>query len=316
MVSSLFLNPRIWSLIPVLVAPTTLAAQDLDMSALNSVDVLAQEIGTGTGATALEYHNNQDPWLGGYLTLGGVDATDASDLDTVIRGPVLGYNLGWQNVSLFIGYGQGEADLSDDITQARIRSYFWGVSTAGQYANIAWGAALYTGGTHNKIVSPSTLYGSADYDGRLVGLAVEGSGFIWENPMEQGTGLDFSVQANVLHHQIQGYTLSGTGTQVDERSTLSSSLKLEAGLPFKTHSTNVRPYISYTFRAGEAGDFDVTNADGTETLEPGDTYLTTDIAAIGLAVHMPNLRDLQSRLEIAHEDSANPRYSLSIGMSF
>lgn len=145
--------------------PSLAHAQDIDAAPLSAVNLLARDIGSGTGATALEFQQDRGVWMGGYLANTKLAPSGSDDIETVVRGPVLGYGLGWHNLSVFIGYGQGESYLDDDGGKARIRSYFWGLSSYGTLpapiSDLTWGAALFTGGTHNKISSPTNSGGIA-----------------------------------------------------------------------------------------------------------------------------------------------------------
>lgn len=286
-----------------------------DPSAVSAVDVLGREIGFGTGRTALSYQTGQGAWMGGYLTHGSLNSESVQDLDTVSRGVVLGYGLGWQNLSVFIGYGQAEAYLEDDETEARIRSYFWGLATHGDISDTDWRAALYTGGTHNKIESPSSLAGSTDYDGRLIGVSLQSSGMVWSNPTTGITGVDFTVQADVVHHQTQSYTLSGPDGGIEERSTVATALKMELGIPFEAHSTTFRPYAGYTFRDGTGDDLNFSTEDGSLSFGSAE-YLHEDLVALGISFDAPQAMGLSGHLEAAREGDSAPRYGFSVGMSF
>lgn len=299
--------------------PSLAHAQDIDAAPLSAVNLLARDIGSGTGATALEFQQDRGVWMGGYLANTKLAPSGSDDIETVVRGPVLGYGLGWHNLSVFIGYGQGESYLDDDGGKARIRSYFWGLSSYGTLpapvSDLTWGAALFTGGTHNKISSPTNSGGIADYDGRLIGLSLDLGGSVWDHPTQAGTGIDFAVHGHVVHHSLQSYDLEGADIHVGDRTSLATRLNLEIGAPFDTGGARIRPYIGYTFQNGNDDDLGITSAGITSDYTSTD-YLNDDLATLGVGVTVPRLNGLKARLETSRSANSDPSYALSIGMAF
>ncbi|MGR3480518.1 hypothetical protein [Salipiger marinus] len=238
----------------LLVLPLAAGAQTLpDPAPLSQMDLLARDIGRGIGQTALDARQ-QGAFAGGFLARGEVSPSGAQDSTLSDRGLVTGWGFA-NGVTPFIGYAQGRSELEDDLHEARIRSYFLGAAYAGQRAGLHYGAAVFVGRTHNKLSSPGFATGSADHDGRLLGLSLRADRMLRQG-MTPGTGLDLRVAADVIHHQTRDYALNGLQGRVDDRASTATALHVELGAPMRHHGLALRPYAAWEAFGGKQDGFD------------------------------------------------------------
>ena len=250
--------PRTTPLAPaalfVALSPVGALAQPVADAPISSPDRMSREIGMGIAGTVLDFLAERGPWLGSYISGGGIDPEGAQSADYMTRGLSVGYGLGWHGLSPFIGYAQGQSDLDDDVTETRIRSYFVGLGLSGERGRFTYDAALYAGRTHNVISSPTSGVGAADYDGQLLGLSLRGSGLVWQSPTAD-RAVDIVVQGDLIRHRTDSYDLSNlAGGQIDERRTTSSALRVEMGIPMDMNGTAIRPYVALSAFGGAPDD--------------------------------------------------------------
>ncbi|NDW00790.1 hypothetical protein [Salipiger sp. PrR002] len=229
------------------------AAQAQEAASLSQMDLLSREIGLGIGHSALDA---QQPgaFTSGYAAGGSTNPDDAQGSDYNTRGAVLGYGFG-SGLSAFMGYAQGTSEVDGDLGEARIRSYFLGAGYAGAAHGVDYAAALYMGRTHNKLSSPSSVSGSTDHNGRLLGLSLRGATMLKQGEAP-GTGIDLVVSGDVLRHATGNYTLHHIDAEVENRVTYATSMRLEMGAPMRAKGGLLRPYAAYVVNGGDQPDLD------------------------------------------------------------
>lgn len=286
-------------------AQSTLASTDI--APVSQADGLALTLGQGLGAAALQGRARQGRWAGGFVTAGTAVPETGQSGDFAGRGLTLGYGIDRWGVAPFIGYGQGQSDLSDGVTQARVRSYFYGLSFARDAGQFRYDGALFTGGTHTALSSPGTGIGSADYDGRLIGLSLRARG-----PLSGVSALDFALQGDVAYHQTEGHDFNGTlGFSVAPRKTMRASLRGEVGLKRQHGALTLRPFAALTVETGSYDALSLSDASGTAQL----TAQALDRQRIGLGADFATSR-LRGRLELDAAQDGDTRARLSLGLAF
>ncbi|MEC3859665.1 hypothetical protein VK792_00080 [Mesobacterium sp. TK19101] len=284
----------------------------IDNAPLSSADTLSRELGFGIGTTALRAHRaERGPWVGMFRDTGRSDPGGAQGADHTDKGLVAGFGFGRSGVSAFVGFGQGEAKFDDGLHETRFRSYFYGLSLARETGGLHYDVAVYMGNSHNKVMSGPAASGSGDFDGRLYGVALRGTGMLTQG----GAGLpalDYAVQANVVTHETEDYPLSGLGGTVDRRSMLSHALRIELGMPMQSGAASLRPYLALTTLGGDQ-DAITFAASGASTRFGAADVLSGTQAAIGVGFGRGRM---QGRAEIAGDTDGNDRMSLSLGWRF
>ncbi|WP_323766713.1 autotransporter outer membrane beta-barrel domain-containing protein [Antarctobacter sp.] len=304
------------ALAALLVSLASLSAQaaPIDEAPISSPDRLSREIGMGVGGTVLDFQTDRGPWLGTYANGGTIAPDSAQGADYATRGLSIGYGLGWHGLAPFIGYAQGQSDLDDGVTQTRIRSYFIGLGLSGERGRFSYDAALYAGRTHNKIESPVALTGAADFDGQLLGLSLRGGSLLWQNPTAN-YGVDLVVQGDFVRHTTESHPITGVpGGRVSERTTTSSALRLEMGVPMERNGASIRPYLALSAFGGTPDDitfsvggistsFDPADVSGGGALSLGTSFVTGD-------------GGLKGRVELSRDAEGETLWGLRLGMAF
>ena len=285
-----------------------------DQAAFSGVDRLSFEIATGIEDTTREFNQDSGLWLGSYISTARVepDAFQGSDFQT--RGLALGYGLGWNGISPFIGYAQGSAELDDNLHKMRIRSYFVGVSLARENGGFRYGGAVYAARTHNVISSPAALTGDADYDGKLFGASLYGGGILWRN-QTGGPSVDFTLRADYTRHDTDGYHLTGIGgSEVAERTTTNTSIGAEFGMPVVMKGAAIRPYVGFTKYCGDQQDFNLSL--GGTTTNFGKKDVLAD-HAISFGSEFDAVGDsLKGRLDVTRYAEGETSLTLNLGLRF
>lgn len=284
----------------------------IDTAPLSSADALSRDLGFGIGTTALTYQQaDRGPWAGLFRDTGHSAPTGAQGADYSDKGLVAGYGFGWHGVSAFVGFGQGEAKFDDGLHETRFRSYFYGLSLTGKTGGLRYDAAVYMGNSHNKVMSGPAASGSGDFDGRLYGLALRGTGRLTQG----GAGmpaLDYAVQGNIVTHETEDYPLSGLGGTVDRRSMMAHALRFELGMPMPSGKTSLRPYLALTMQGGDQGAITFTASGASIRFGAADVRPGTQ-AAVGVSFGTGRI---QGQAEIAGDGDGNDRMSLSLGWRF
>ncbi|MBY6115228.1 hypothetical protein KUW09_12585 [Mameliella alba] len=286
----------------------------VDEAPVSSADRLSRELGMGIGGSVLDFRAEQGPWLGTFATSGAIapDASQGANYDA--RGVTLGYTTRWAGLAPFIGYGQGASDLDDGVTETRIRSYFVGLGISGERGRFSYDGALYAGRTHNKISSPDFRTGSADFDGQLLGISLRGTGLLWQNPTA-GYGIDMVVQGDYLRHKTEGYDVTGlAGGRIGERTTTSTALRLEIGLPMQMDDLSMRPYLAVTTFGGTPDDITFSLGGASTSFDAADV---SGGGAMTLGTSFDTGRTgLKGRAEVSRDVDGETFWGIKLGMEF
>ena len=297
---------KILTVLIALMLPVPALAQAIDPAPLSQSDVLGREIGFGVAGAALDAQA-PDAWTMGSIAMGKVapDAGQSSDLSR--RNAVAGYGFGESGLSAFLGYGQAAADLANDREQARIRSYFLGLSYARETGRVTWGAAAYVGRSHNVIDAPDGLTGSADHDGRLLGFSARAQ-TVLSGTRDQG--FDLVLQGDALQHRTRDFAVTGYGgLTVDARDTLATRLRAEVGMPLQLQGWALRPYAALGLYGGSRDDLTLggTSYGATDTLGGTQFSLGTNFTARS---------GLTGRVELNTDGAGHAGAMAGIGLRF
>ncbi len=265
----------------------------IDPAPLSKSDLMMREAGFGFADLVQDNSKAQGRWGAGYARWGGQEIDDAQDSDFHTRGFVLGQGLGWQGLSAFVGYVQGQSDMEDGDHYARIRTYLYGLATEGTRGKVDYGATLFSGGTHNKVAGTRT--GGVDNDGRLWGLSLLAGSPVWEGI---GAGpMRFDLQTDYLHHETEGGAVADLRADTDRRVAHVTRLKAELSMPIDTTWGTLTPYGSLAIERGEGDDIDIA-VSGAATSVPATDLLDRDVLTVGAEMRLP--AGFDGRLEISH----------------
>jgi cytoskeletal protein CcmA (bactofilin family) len=223
----------------------------------------------------------------------------------------LGYGFGGSSgISVFVTYGQGEGRTADGQHAAKIRGYGFGLGFDRQFNQTQLSGAVFGGTMHSTISSPNSLSGSADYDGTQTGATLRLSG-----PMRGGR-FDYAVQVDYSQHEIEDYQLSGLGRgHVGKRTTKTTALALELGMPLSTKAADLRPFAGITRVFGDQADFSFNDASGTTRFAAPDMFNETEVT-LGLEFDTPGFAGLNGRLSLSRNTGGNNGFSARLGMAF
>ncbi|MBW4981573.1 hypothetical protein KZZ07_03365 [Mameliella sp. CS4] len=295
----------------VITAPTLIV---VDEAPVSSPDRLSRELGMGIGGSVLDFQVARGPWLGTFANAGTIAPDRSQGADYATRGIAVGFGTGWHGVSPFVGYGQGASDLDDGVTETRIRSYFVGLGLTGERGRFSYDAAIYAGRTHNKINSPDTHTGSADFDGQLLGVSLRGGGLLWQNPTA-GYGIDLVMQGDYLRHTTERHDLSGlAGGKISERTTTTTALRVEMGLPMQMNDMSMRPYLALTSFGGNPDEITFSLGGASTTFDAADVS-GGNALALG-ASFATGGNGLKGRVEVSRDGDDNTSWGIKLGMQF
>ncbi len=295
----------------VITAPTLIV---VDEAPVSSPDRLSRELGMGIGGSVLDFQVARGPWLGTFANAGTIAPDRSQGADYATRGIAVGFGTGWHGVSPFVGYGQGASDLDDGVTETRIRSYFVGLGLTGERGRFSYDAAIYAGRTHNKINSPDTHTGSADFDGQLLGVSLRAGGLLWQNPTA-GYGIDLVMQGDYLRHSTERHDLSGlAGGKISERTTTTTALRVEMGLPMQMNDMSMRPYLALTSFGGNPDDITFSLGGASTTFDAADVS-GGNALALG-ASFATGGNGLKGRVEVSRDGDDNTSWGIKLGMQF
>lgn len=278
-------------------------AQTIDPAPLSQSDVLSREIGFGIGSSVLDAQG-RGPWTAGSFSVLSVNPDGQQSSDLQRRNAALGYGFGDSGLSAFLGYGQGAAGLADDRQEARIRSYFLGLSYSGQAGSLSYGAVAYVGRSHNVIDSPAALTGTADHDGHITGLSLRAY-----TPLSDS--LDLTLQGDALRHATKAFPITGyAGQTVAARETTATRLRAELGLPMQMQGWDLRPYAALSTQGGTQGALSVGGATG---VKPADTLSGT---TLGLGTQFKAPGGLMGRAEVTSDSEGHTGGTLGLNFRF